>query len=338
LGAALLAKAGSLGPQGYEQLLLAVSPHAAGLRDFVNARLGGAPRDAATAWREFAGLPAAQRLIFLQQTLMRELQAAGRAAAAGERAAYLRGYQAMQGLYPQAEARDGRILLANSQVKTAQGGAITLLAPGGSINVGDLAGQSGKSAADVGIVSVAGGAVQAAVRDSVEVNQSRIFTLAQGDVLLWAGLGNLDAGRGAKTVTGAPPPVYTLDREGRVVVDTSGSFSGSGIAVLDKGSALDLYAPLGEINAGDAGIKSAGNLFLGATVVRGADNIAATGAVQGASLAAPAPPPPSITPPTPAATEGGKREAASGDEDENRKRRPRRNLLLEFLGFGSSGD
>jgi hypothetical protein len=199
-------------------------------------------------------------------------------------------------------------------------------------------GGSAKSAAEVGIVSVAGGSVRAAVRDSVEVNQSRVFTLAQGDVLLWAGLGNLDAGRGAKTVTGAPPPLFGLDAQGRVVVDTSGSFSGSGIAVLDKASALDLYAPLGEINAGDAGIKSAGNLFLGATVVRGADNIAVGGSTQGATLVAAPPPPPVVTPPTPAATEAGKREAGGGDEDETRKRRPRRNLLLEFLGFGSSGD
>lgn len=338
LGAALAAKARELGAERYGQLLQAVSPHAGALRDFVNGRLGGPVRDGATAWRDFASLPQEQQLIFMQQTLMGELQAAGRAAAAGDRGAYLRGYQAMAALYPEAGTRDGRLLLANSQIKTSQGGAITLLAPGGSINVGDLVGDTSKSAASVGIVSVAGGSVRAAVRDSVEVNQSRVFTLAQGDVLLWAGLGNLDAGRGAKTVMGAPPPLFGLDAQGRVVVDTSGSFSGSGIAVLDKASALDLYAPLGEINAGDAGIKSAGNLFLGATVVRGADNIAVGGSTSGATLTAPPPPPPVVAAPTPAATEAGKRDTSGGDEDESRKRRPRRNLLLEFLGFGSSGD
>jgi hypothetical protein len=93
------------------------------------------------------------------------------------------------------------------------------------------------------VVTVAGGDILAVVRDNFEVNQSRVFTLARGDILMWASDGNVDAGRGAKTVSGAPAPVLRLDANGNLVLDTSGSFSGSGIATLDENSAVGLFAP-----------------------------------------------------------------------------------------------
>ena len=153
---------------------------------------------------------------------------------------------------------------------------------------------------------------------------------------MWASDGNLDAGRGAKTVTGAPPPVFRLDSQGNFVIDTSGSFTGSGIAVLDASSTLDLYAPKGEINAGDAGIKSLGNAFFGASHFVGADNLSIGGVAVGA------PPPAS----TGGATAGlaGVGQAANtastrinpddSEEEKERKRKKRLNLILDFLGFG----
>jgi len=332
LGAALAAKAETLDATTRSALNLAVSPYAQSLTDFVNTRQGTS-QGTAQAAASFRALPIEQQALFLNQVLMSELKSAGRNALSGERAAYLRGYQALAALYPQ--AGKGNIVLSNSQVKTSQGGGITFAAPGGTLNVGDLAGGgTAKAASDLGIVTVAGGSINAAVRESVEVNQSRIFTLSQGDVLLWASLGNLDAGRGAKTVTGAPPPVFSINAQGQFVVDTSGSFSGSGIAVLDAGSSLDLYAALGEINAGDAGIKTAGNAFLGATRLIGGDNLQVGGAVGGlgTKVEAPAPLPAGLYSP---ATSAGRAEAQSADEDESRKkRRPRRNVFLDFLGFG----
>jgi len=182
---------------------------------------------------------------------------------------------------------------------------------------------------------VAGGNVEMAVRDSVIVNQSRVFTVGQGDVLIWASRGDIDAGRGAKTVTGAPPPLFKIDGNGNVVVDTSGSFAGSGIAVLDAGSTLDLFAPAGEINAGDAGIQSAGNANLAAQRLTGADAIAIKG-----DTTSNLPPPAvnaaaSVAPVTPSATTAAA--SSTEQEDEERKKRRRRNLLLDFLGF-SQGD
>ena len=118
--------------------------------------------------------------------------------------------------------------------------------------------------------------------------------------------------------------------------DTSGSFSGSGIAVLNAASDLDLYAPAGDINAGEAGIRSKGNAFLAAERVVNAIDIQVGGKTTGGGKTEAAPtvisaPPNTALTPTSAGSIGG-----DADDDDRKKRRRRRNLLLEFLGFGSS--
>jgi hypothetical protein len=233
-----------------------------------------------------------------------------------------------------------QILMSSSQIKTMQKADITVINPGGGAVAGDLVAKSvkagGKSATDLGLVTVNGGDINTVVAGNFEVNSSRVFTLGKGNVLMWSSAGNIDAGRGAKTVSGAPAPVLRLDAEGRLVFDTSGSFSGSGIAVLSAGSDLDLYAPTGEINAGEAGIRSKGNAFLGAERLVNANDIKVDGARAGAAPAVVAAAP--ITMPASDAITN----AASGlntaekDDDEKKRRRSRRSLLLEFLGFGSS--
>jgi len=47
-------------------------------------------------------------------------------------------------------------------------------------------------------------------------------------------------------------------------------------------SDMDLFAPQGAIDAGDAGLRSTGNVNLGARVVLNANNIQAAGSVAGA--------------------------------------------------------
>jgi len=254
--------------------------------------------------------------------------------ATDKEAAYDRGYAAINALFPVDEAGrpGGEIRLPTTQARTLQGSGITLLAPGGAVNAGE-AGSTGKQASELGVVTVGGGAISGVARGDILVNQSRIFTLAEGDILLWSSTGDVDAGRGAKTVAGAPAPVYRLDANGRIVVDTSGSFSGSGIAVLDADSALDLYAPAGAIDAGEAGIRALGTVTLGADVVRGADDIVG-GSVAGAPPAAPSV---GATAALAQAADAANSASRPGDDDEEerrRKRRARRQLLLEFLGFG----
>jgi filamentous hemagglutinin len=134
----------------------------------------------------------------------------------------------------------------------------------------------------LGIVSVKGGDVSAVVKKDFAVNQSRVFTLQGGDLLIWSSYGNIDAGKGSKTVTATPPPVLMVDpKTGNFVVDVSQSVAGSGI----RGSAnVYLYAPSGEINAGDAGIGAGNNIYLGGTV-KGGDNITAPGKIDGLPVA-----------------------------------------------------
>lgn len=221
------------------------------------------------------------------------------------------------------------MLMTASAIKTFQNSPIMIATPGGRVDVGRLIGNVTTTSADIGVVTTAGGAISMLARDNVDVNQSRIFTVAGGDLLLWSSLGNIDAGRGAKTVTGAPPPIYTF-KEGRIVVDTSASFSGSGIAALDAGSALDLFAPRGEINAGDAGIKSAGSLNIGAVRVEGGDNIAAGGLAVGVPVAASG---------SPAAGLGGLGQSATnaGNQKKNDALSSKKKwgkVLVDLLGFG----
>jgi hypothetical protein len=310
-------------------------------------RVTGEATAGAQALQALRELPPERQLPWLAAVLRNDLAAAGAAAAeagagTGFDAAYAPAYQSLHTLFPLAgrgtgDASDaGDIVTPTSQIRTAQSGAINLLAPSGGVNAGALVpGAVTKKANELGIVTVAGGGIFAAVRDNFEVNQSRVFTLAQGDILLWASDGNVDAGRGAKTVTGAPAPVLRLDEDGNLVLDTSGSFSGSGIAALDAGSSVGLFAPRGEVNAGEAGISAAGNLTIGAAKVVGGDNITAVrsnvpqpsdsgGAT--ASLAS-----------LGSAATAAASNATPSDDDERKKRR-RRNLFLDFLGFGSNAD
>ena len=294
----------------------------------------------AQALASFVALPIERQAVFTSQVLASEVRAAGRAASAlagTERdTAYARAYAAIDVVFPEV-GTPGSFQMGSSQVRTFQGSDIEILAPRGSVNVGQLSAQSAsKSASVLGIVTAAGGDISLVVKDSVAVNQSRVFTVGQGDLLMWASEGNLDAGRGAKTVTGAPPPVFRFDANGNFVIDTSGSFTGSGIAVLDASSTLDLYAPKGEINAGDAGIKSLGNAFLGAARFVGADNLSVGGVSVGA-------PPPASTGGDTAGLAGAGQAASTAatrinsddsDEEKERKRRKRLNLILDFLGFG----
>ncbi|MBL8534181.1 MAG: filamentous hemagglutinin family protein [Betaproteobacteria bacterium] len=216
----------------------------------------------------FAALPEPQRLPFVSGLLFEEIKASGRFATVNASRDFSRGFEAIAALFDQpAYAGDARLFL--SQIKTERDGTIDLLAPGGSVNAGlavppaDL----GKSASQLGIVTVDGGSVRSFVRDDFLVNQSRVFTLGGGDILVWASTGNVDAGRGSKNASYAPPPVVIVRADGTVETDLQASVSGSGIGVLltradaEPGS-VDLYAPRGFVDAGDAGIVAAGDLYL----------------------------------------------------------------------------
>jgi filamentous hemagglutinin len=126
-------------------------------------------------------------------------------------------------------------------------------------------------------------------------------------------------------VNSTPAPVLVI-RNGQIVLDASNSVTGSGIGVLASRddtpvSDMDLFAPEGSIDAGDAGLRSTGNITLGARVILNANNIQAGGAISGApAVVAASAPVAAVTNPTnnenkaleDAAPSAGKRDGAGG--------------------------
>ncbi|MEO7464920.1 MAG: filamentous hemagglutinin family protein, partial [Nitrosospira sp.] len=211
-----------------------------------------------------------------------------------------RGYAALELVFPGLREQNedgsfknyqGEINLFASRIKTERGGNIEFMVPGGDLIVGlsNTPAVLVNTGNDVlGMLTVADGNVRGFARDNILVNQSRILTVGGGNVLLWSSEGDIDAGKGKKTATAVPPPIIKVDQEGKVTQELQGAASGSGIGALSSGGRvagdIDLIAPKGTVNAGDAGIR-ANNLNIAAQVVLGADNIAVAGTTTGAPVA-----------------------------------------------------
>src|SRR5208283_3901912 len=200
----------------------------------------------------FEALTPAQQLPLLASVLSDELSATGLAHTL-DGANYDRGYQAIDTLFPTKDSLgnpltySGDLNMFYSQLKTEQGGDIHLLVPGGSVIVGvpnppaNLSTVKGTytsnglfvtGTVNLGILVLGEGAVEGFADQDFDVNQSRILTLEGGDIILWASNGSIDAGKGAKSASGAPPPVIQTDANGNLFVNPSNSVAGSGIGQL----------------------------------------------------------------------------------------------------------
>ena len=185
----------------------------------------------------------------------------------------------------------GDISLTAREFKTQSGGNISLLAPGGKVIVGlDVA---GTQALDQGILTESGGSIFIFSDGDVSLGTSRIFTLRGGDEIIWSSQGDIAAGVASKTVQSAPPTRVLIDPQtADLKTDLAGLATGGGIGVLATVAGIppgnvDLIAPNGAIDAGDAGIRSAGNLNIAATQVLNAENIQVSGSSAGTPTAAP---------------------------------------------------
>lgn len=239
----------------------------------------------------FKALAPGQQQPFVIQAFYSELRDAGREYNKIGQSGYARGFEAIATLFPGKTTGDLSLLF--SQIKTEAGGDINIFVPGGKVNAGQTTppAESGsiKTADQLGIMAQSTGAVRAFVKDDFAVNESRVFTLGGGDILMWSSEGDIDAGKGAKTAVSAPAPVPITDRNG-ITTFKFLSVAGSGIrSILSdkdvKPGDVDLIAPNGEINAGDAGIGAAGNINLAALRVVGADNIQVGGISAGVPVA-----------------------------------------------------
>ncbi|MDB6135261.1 MAG: hypothetical protein JWM59_3504 [Verrucomicrobiales bacterium] len=196
---------------------------------------------------------------------------------------YADGFAAIDTLFR--DPGTGSILTRGRDIRTRNGGGISLLAPGGGLQLANTA--IGNPLAPPGIVTESGGGISIFTRDDVSVGIGRIFTLRGGSQIIWSSEGDIAAGSASKTVRSAPPTRVLIDpQSGAVQTDLAGLATGGGIGVLATVAGVapgnvDLIAPAGVVDAGDAGIRSSGNLTIAATQVLNAGNIAVTGSSAG---------------------------------------------------------
>jgi hypothetical protein len=201
---------------------------------------------------------------------------------------YADGFAAIAALFPKA-GKEGGVSLTSREIKTRAGGDVNIFAPAGTLTVGRDVGTN--QPLEQGILTESGGKISIFAHGDVTVGTSRIFTLRGGNEVIWSSTGNIAAGASSKTVQSAPPTRVIVDPQtADVQTDLAGLATGGGIGVLATVAGVapgnvDLIAPAGVIDAGDAGIRVSGNLNLSATAVVNASNIAAGGSTAGAPAA-----------------------------------------------------
>ena len=231
-----------------------------------------------------------------------------------------------------------------STVRTRAGGDITILALNGQIQVGQaspptsfpgyaIAGDP-TWALGFGLVTEKGGSVNRYANGDIAVDQSRIFTLEGGDMTIVSRIGNIDAGKGAKTVQSIQPPNVSYDPYGNITVTPFGPAAGSGIAALRALpdvplSNVDLIAFVGTVNAGDAGIRVSGNINIAALAVLNASNIQVGGTATGI---------PTVVAPNIGALTSASNTAGAAAKTSETPNAAKNNdqpsiIIVEFLGF-----
>ena len=237
----------------------------------------------------FGSLSVSQQAALIDSVFFNELLLSGRAANSGSGVGFTQGYAAIDALYPGSRNAtasspspySGNLDLISSEIYTLSGGDISILVPGGDIDVGlafTPVGVAPRAPGQLGIVAEGSGNIDIYSQGDVNVNASRIFTLGGGNILIWSNEGSIDAGNGSKSSLSVPPPTVLFNADGTVTVNYSGSLAGSGIRTIQTDPSVpagdvDLDAPVGTVNAGDAGIGAAGNINIAAAHVIGALNI-----------------------------------------------------------------
>jgi filamentous hemagglutinin len=266
------------------------------LVSYVESVTGSSFLSFASAQSAFEALSANEQRPFIDQVFFDELGNSGIADNTVPGAGFAEGYAAISALFPGSidpasgtTPYSGNLTLDFSRIYTLSGGNLTLIVPGGSIDVG-LANPppnlSSRSPSTLGIVTEEAGNINIYSLGDVNVNASRIFTLGGGNILIWSNTGSIDAGLGAKTSVSAPPPTVLIASNGTITLDFSGAATGSGIRTIQTEPTtppgnVELVAPVGTVNAGDAGIGSAGNIDIAARSVVGVNNISFGGTATG---------------------------------------------------------
>lgn len=271
---------------------------------------------AAQAWAAFQTLPEVLQQAIVQKEFFAILQKVGQDyndPTSPDHGKYARGYQAINTLFPASLGytannleggtngaatlvSTGNLDIRGSTIQTQQGGGnIDILGPGGQLLIGSASsppyqpatpGKTGIGPESQGVIAWETGAIDIYSDRSLLLAQSRIFTQQGGDMTIWSSNGDINAGKGAKTTVEVAPLTYLCDEDDYCRINSGQRVTGAGIAAFAaKPGAppptVTLVAPRGTVDAGDAGIRVAGDLIIAAQYVANADNIQVTGTVVG---------------------------------------------------------
>ena len=276
----------------YQQIIVPSTTYQQQLVTYVESLTGQSNLTVAQAETEFTAFTPDQQRPLIDSVFYNELNLSGQEANVKGGGGYTRGYAAIDALFPGSRTGSagnstnqygGDLDLVYSQIYTESGGGISLLVPGGAINVGlavppaTLVGVP-KEPGQLGIVAEGTGDIDIYSKGDVNVDSSRIFTLGGGNILIWSDEGSIDAGKGSKTSLSAPPPTYTTDANGNVQTTFGAAVAGSGIRTIqtnptEPAGDVNLVAPAGTVDAGEAGIGAAGSINISALSVLNVANI-----------------------------------------------------------------
>lgn len=255
---------------------------------------------------------------------------------------YTDGYAAISKLLP--ATHTGSIQTQTRSIRTKSGGDISILAPGGGLQLASSTIDS--TLAPPGIITESGGSISIFTNNSVDIGVARIFTLRGGDIMIWSSTGDIAAGSSSKTVQSAPPTRVLIDpQSANVATDLAGLATGGGIGVLAtvegvRPGNVDLIAPVGAVDAGDAGIRATGNLNIAATIVLNAANISVGGTSAG-TPAAPSVAAPSLGGLASAASSAGAATSATASQAANQGTQQQAmaqelpsTITVEVIGYG----
>ncbi|HEY8903776.1 MAG TPA: filamentous hemagglutinin family protein [Chthoniobacterales bacterium] len=263
---------------------------------------------------------------------------------------YTNGLDAIAALFGKQKWR-GEIKTQGRDIRTKNGGDIAIFAPSGSLTLANST--LGSTLTPPGIITEYGGNISIFTDGNVDLGIGRIFTLRGGNEIIWSTNGNIAAGAASKTVSSAPPVSVLIDpQSANVKTNLAGLSTGGGIGVLDTVEGVppgnvDLIAPNGIVDAGDAGIRSSGNLNIAAVKVLNASNISFGGTSTGVP-SAPVTAAPNISGLSSGASATGATSSAANDMANQARQQQNNNTQdqspsiysVDVLGYGGgdSGD